>query len=59
MWNWIIENWVTILALLAVLFLVGGAVFVTIRDRRKGHSSCGGNCAHCPMGGSCHGNDPK
>ena len=25
-----------------------------VKDRKQGKSSCGGNCGHCPMGGSCH-----
>ncbi|MBQ7726535.1 MAG: FeoB-associated Cys-rich membrane protein, partial [Clostridia bacterium] len=31
-----------------------GILFVLRRDRKNGKSSCGGNCGHCPMGGTCH-----
>lgn len=54
MWNWIVNNYVTIIALAGVLLLVGASIAVLIRDKRKGKSSCGGNCANCPMGCSCH-----
>lgn len=25
-----------------------------IKDKKKGRSSCGSNCAHCAMAGKCH-----
>lgn len=53
MWTWIADNIVTVITLLAVLLIIAGAITVLIKDRKKGKSSCGGNCAHCPMGGSC------
>ena len=55
MWTWIIENYVTIIALAAVLLLIAGAILILARDRKKGKSSCGCNCANCPMGSSCRG----
>ncbi len=52
--EWMINNIGTILisvALAAVLVLIAVKL---IKDKRNGKSSCGGNCAHCAMGGSCH-----
>ena len=54
MLTWIVENIGTIAACIGLAALVAGAVIVLIRDKRKGRCSCGGNCAHCPMGGACH-----
>ena len=38
----------------ALILIVVGILFVLRRDRKNGKSSCGGNCGHCPMGGTCH-----
>ncbi len=53
--EWILENGVTILICLALLLIVTAITIGLVRDRKKGRSSCGGNCGSCPMGGSCHG----
>ena len=43
------------MAVLAVLAaLVALAVWSLLRDKKKGKSSCGGNCGACPMSGKCH-----
>ncbi len=54
--HWIISNIATIIICLVVLAVVALAVFVLVRDKKQGKSSCGGNCGCCPMSGSCHGN---
>ena len=41
----------TALVLLGVLALAGAAAAILRRDRKKGRSPCGGNCASC--GGEC------
>ena len=43
----------TALVLLGVLALAGAAAAILRRDRKKGRSPCGGNCASC--GGCCGG----
>ena len=54
MLNWITENLSTIIVSL-VLVLIGAAIIrKLVRDKKKGKSSCGCNCAHCAMAGSCH-----
>ena len=46
MFGWIAENAATVIALAAVLILIGGAVFSLARDRKKA-GPCTGNCATC------------
>lgn len=54
MFTWIAENIVTI-AICAVLVAIVAAIIVSlIRDKKKGKSTCGCNCDHCAMHGSCH-----
>ena len=53
MLGWIMENIGTILITIVLAILVVLIVRSLVKDR-KGKSSCGGNCGHCPMGGSCH-----
>ena len=34
--------------------IVGLLIWKMIKDKKAGKSSCGGNCSHCAMGGTCH-----
>ena len=52
--DWIRNNLLTIGILLVLAAAIFAIVFSLIRDRKKGRSSCGGGCAHCPMAGKCH-----
>ena len=54
MFEWIQSNLLTIAILLMLAAAVFAIVFSLIRDRKKGRSSCGSGCAHCPMAGKCH-----
>ena len=54
MLSWISANIATILITLVLIGIVAGIIVVMRRDKKKGRSTCGGNCGHCPMGGSCH-----
>ncbi len=54
MWQWISTYYGTVLICLALVLIVGGIIFSLIRNRKRGKSSCGCNCAHCAMAGSCH-----
>ncbi len=38
--------------LLVVVLLIVGKLY---RDRKKGQTSCGCSCDHCPSSGACHG----
>lgn len=50
----IVDNLATVLVCLVLAAIVAAIIVKLVRDRRKGKSSCGCNCAHCAMAGSCH-----
>lgn len=54
MFAWLAQNYVTILLCAGLIALVAAIIASLIRDKRQGRSSCGSNCAHCSMAGSCH-----
>ncbi len=54
MLTWISENIGSIVIFIVLAAIVAGAVGSLVRDKKKGKSSCGNNCAHCAMSGSCH-----
>ncbi len=54
MFAWIAENIGTILITAALVLIVALITRKLIKDKKKGKSSCGCNCAHCAMAGSCH-----
>lgn len=51
---WITENIGTILISVVLLLVVVLIIRKLVKDKKKGKSSCGCNCAHCAMSGSCH-----
>lgn len=51
---WIAENIGTILISAVLLLIVVLIIRKLVKDKKKGKSSCGCNCAHCAMSGSCH-----
>ena len=51
---WITENIGTILIWAVLLLVVVLIIRKLVKDKKKGKSSCGCNCAHCAMSGSCH-----
>lgn len=54
MLSWLSANIGTIVVL-AVIAAVAAAIVIGMRrDKKKGRSSCGNNCAHCQMAGQCH-----
>ena len=54
MLQWIGANLGTILICLVLLAIVTFIIVHLIRQKKQGKSSCGCNCAHCAMHGSCH-----
>jgi hypothetical protein len=54
MLNWLSANIGTLIALLVLSGIIFAAVFVIVRNKRRGRSSCGCGCANCPMHGACH-----
>ncbi len=54
MLNWITENLANI-GVCAVLIVVTALVIARIvKNKREGKSSCGYDCADCPLSDSCH-----
>lgn len=54
MLSWISENIATIIICIVLAVIVVAVIAVLVKDKKKGKSTCGGNCSCCPMGGSCH-----
>ncbi len=54
MLSWLTANIGTVLITLLLIAVVAVIVVKLRRDKKKGVSSCGGNCAHCAMSGTCH-----
>ncbi|MBQ7715457.1 MAG: FeoB-associated Cys-rich membrane protein [Clostridia bacterium] len=50
MFAWIADNVVTIAASAVLLLVVVFAVFVLVKDKKRGSGGCTGNCATCGMG---------
>lgn len=51
---WLSANIGTILITLVLIAMVAGISVYLIKQKKQGKSSCGQNCAHCTMHGSCH-----
>jgi len=54
MLSWITENLATVIVCAALIVIVTLIIVHMIKDKKKGRTSCGCNCAGCPMSGSCH-----
>ena len=54
MFDWIRDNLLTIIILSILAAAIFAIILSLIRDKRKGRTSCGNNCAHCAMAGKCH-----
>lgn len=52
--SWISQNLATIIICLVLALIVTLIIVGLVRDKKKGKSSCGCNCANCAMRGSCH-----
>ena len=51
---WFQEDLSTIVISAVLLLVVIAIIRSMVRDKKQGKSSCGANCAHCAMGGTCH-----
>ena len=54
MLSWLQEDLSTIVIGAVLLLVVIAIIRSMVRDKKQGKSSCGANCAHCAMGGTCH-----
>ena len=53
MMAWLSANLVNIILTAVIVLIVGLLIFVMVRDKKAGKSSCGCSCASC--GGNCAG----
>ena len=51
---WFSANLINIVLTAVIVLIVGLLIFVMVRDKKAGKSSCGGNCANCASCGGCH-----
>lgn len=54
MLNWVTANLSTIIVSAILLAIIIAISTYLIRQRKRGRNSCGCNCAHCAMHGTCH-----
>lgn len=54
MFTWIANNIWTIVICAVLVAVVALIVVSLVKDKKKGKSTCGCNCAHCAMAGICH-----
>ena len=54
MLSWFQEDLSTIVISAVLLLVVIAIIRSMVRDKKQGKPSCGANCAHCAMGGTCH-----
>ncbi len=57
MFEWLSANLSTIIVASVLAVIVGLIIYSMIKDKKKGKSSCGGNCAGCAgcaMQNTCH-----
>lgn len=53
--TWLSDNIGTIAVAAVLLIIVILLIVKVFSDKKKGRSSCGCNCANCPMSQKCHG----
>ena len=59
MFDWIAQNLGTLLISAVLIAIVTSIIIFLIRQKKRGKSSCGCNCAHCALHGQCtNSNDP-
>lgn len=54
MFDWIAQNLGTLLISAVLIAIVTSIIIYLIRQKKRGKSSCGCNCAHCALHGQCH-----
>ncbi|MBR6391558.1 MAG: FeoB-associated Cys-rich membrane protein [Lachnospiraceae bacterium] len=51
---WLMANIANIIITAILVIVVACIILKLIRDKKRGISSCGSNCAHCSLSGTCH-----
>ena len=59
MLSWLSANIGTVLITLLLIAVIVIIIAKLRKDKKKGVSSCGGNCAHCAMGCACRQQPPQ
>ncbi len=54
MLTFLAENLSTIVVALVLIAVVAAIVVYLRKCKKQGRSTCGANCAHCAMHGTCH-----
>ena len=54
MMAWLSANLASIVLTAVIVLIVGLLIFVMVRGKRAGKSSCGVSCASCASCGGCH-----
>ena len=54
MFEWIANNYGTLIVAAVLAAVIVLVVVKTVKDKKKGKTSCGCGCANCAMAGSCH-----
>lgn len=49
-------NWVTIITLIVLAFVVFLAIRKLVKDKKEGIGACGQKCSNCPHSANCHHN---
>ncbi len=44
----------TLIVGLVLAVILAFVIYTMVRDKKRGKSSCGCNCSHCPSAGMCH-----
>ena len=52
--EWLTANIANIVITAVLVVIVFCIIRKLISDKKRGISSCGGNCAHCQLSGTCH-----
>ena len=54
MGEWLAENWLTLVIVIALCGIVAAVIVSMVKKKRRGGGlTCGCGCANCPMSGSC------
>ncbi len=52
--SWLADNLGTIIVALVLAGVMAAVIVGLVKNRKKGKTSCGCNCAHCAMSETCH-----
>ena len=52
--GWLSANIGTILITAALVLITAAIIYKTVKDKKKGRSSCGCGCEHCAMKDACN-----